>query len=111
MVDPGDQNVHPSPPEDDDGENLNMFNQRFDGDDYVDERDRPRLTGQLRRIFAAVSDGEWYTLGEIAECTGDPEASISAQLRHLRKPRFGAHTVDRKHLGGGLYSYRLGRPA
>ncbi|KKL56177.1 hypothetical protein LCGC14_2247980, partial [marine sediment metagenome] len=36
------------------------------------------------------------TLCEIEDLTGDPPASISAQLRHLRKERFGAHTVERR---------------
>ena len=28
-------------------------------------------------------------------------------MRHLRKPRFGGHTIEREHLGGGLYRYKL----
>ncbi len=80
---------------------------RFDGDDYVDERDRPRLRGQILRIFNLMKDGNWRTLASIEASTGDPPASISAQLRHLRKARFGAHKVEREHNGRGLYSYRL----
>lgn len=80
---------------------------RFDGDDYTPERDDPRLTAQQRRIWQVMSDGEWHTLAGIAFITRDPEASVSAQLRHLRKPRFGGHTIDRRHLGNGLYEYRL----
>jgi hypothetical protein len=51
--------------------------------------------------------GEWRTLAEISELTGDPPASISAQLRHLRKARFGAHEVRKIHLGDGLYKYSV----
>jgi hypothetical protein len=80
---------------------------RFDGSDYQPVRDDVRLTGQLRRIWDLMADGEWRTLGEIAGATGDPEASISAQLRHLRKPRFGGHLVSKVYLGFGLYSYRV----
>jgi len=80
---------------------------RFDGDDYEAKRDNARLTGQLLRIWDVVCDEKWRTLREIANLTGDPEASISAQLRHLRKPRFGGHTVERQHIEGGLYKYRL----
>ena len=36
--------------------------------------------------------GDWRTLRSIADCTGDPEASVSAQLRHLRKDRALART-------------------
>jgi hypothetical protein len=80
---------------------------RFAGSDYVAMRDDIRLTGQLLRIWRVVNDGLWRTLGQIASSTGDPEASVSAQLRHLRKARFGAHTVEKVHLGDGLYRYRL----
>ena len=80
---------------------------RFDGADYKPKRDDVRLSGQLLRIFTLMRDGNWRTLGSIASKTGDSEASISAQLRHLRKKRFGAHTVNRRHLGSGLYEYQL----
>jgi hypothetical protein len=83
------------------------FDQRFDGDDYVDERDRTRLRGQILRIFTLMSDHAWRTLQEITDTTGDPHSSVSAQLRNLRKARFGHHTVDREHLGHGLYRYRV----
>ena len=80
---------------------------RFNGADYQPERDNARLTGQLRRIFECMEFGQWRTLPEIARLTGDPEASISAQLRHLRKPRFGGHKVNREYISDGLYRYQL----
>jgi len=55
----------------------------------------------------AVQDGKWRSLKEIASMTGDPEASVSAQLRHLRKARFGGHTIEKSYEGGGLYLYRM----
>jgi hypothetical protein len=79
----------------------------FNGDDYNHERDSDRLTGQLLRIFEVVKDSKWRTLKEIAMLTGDPEASISAQLRHLRKPRFGSHEVEKQYVDRGLYKYRV----
>ena len=79
----------------------------FNGADYVPERDWDRLTTQIGRVFNCMKDKRWRTLKEIAESTGDPEASISAQLRHLRKDRFGGHAVNRKHMGSGLYRYQL----
>jgi hypothetical protein len=80
---------------------------RFDGDDYVPERDNDRLIRQYERIFSLMRDGVWRGLREIESKTNDPPASISAQLRHMRKRRFGAHTIDRRYLGEGLYEYRL----
>lgn len=80
---------------------------RFDGPDYEPERDTPRLTAQLLRIFDLMKDGAWRTLAQIETATGDPQASISAQLRHLRKPRFGRHTINKDYVGDGLYLYQL----
>lgn len=80
---------------------------RFNGADYSPNRDNARLTGQLRRIWEIVIDGRWYTLKDIAVRTGDPEPSISAQLRHLRKPRFGGYIVEREYIANGLYQYRV----
>lgn len=80
---------------------------RFNGAAYNHERDAPRLTSQLDRVKALMSDGEWRTLAQVASQTGDPHASVSAQLRHLRKERFGNHTVDRRHIQGGTFEYRL----
>lgn len=83
---------------------------RFSGSDYDHDRDQPRLAGQLKRIFNLMADGTWRTLGEIEAATGAPQASISAQLRHLKKPRFGSHIVEKRHRGDakcGLYEYRL----
>jgi len=84
-----------------------QMNLRFDGADYNRDRDDARLTGQILRVWNCVSDGGWRTLKQIAQETGDPEASVSAQLRHLRKPRFGGHTVEREYIDNGLYKYRL----
>ena len=80
---------------------------RFDGADYQPVRDDIRLTGQLLRIWNVVFDQQWRTLEQISQETGDPPASISAQLRHLRKPRFGEHEVEKQYLGNGLYKYRV----
>ena len=80
---------------------------RFDGATYVPERDDERLTSQLGRIWNLMRDGQWRTLNQIADTTNDPPASVSSQLRHLRKVRFGAHTVARRYIGRGLYEYRL----
>src|SRR5260370_8663305 len=36
----------------------------------------------------------WLTLDELAKLTHYPPASISAQLRHLRKPEYGGVVVE-----------------
>ena len=80
---------------------------RFNGSDYVPARDDARLAAQHSTIKQLMRDRKWRTLGEIEAVTGYPQASISAQLRHLRKKRFGAFIIEKKYLGRGLYAYRM----
>lgn len=86
---------------------MDIAQVRFNGADYVPERDNERLVKQLDRVVWAMQDEHWHTLSAVARMTGDPEASVSAQLRHLRKPRFGGHTVERRYVADGLYEYKL----
>ena len=79
----------------------------FNGSDYDHGRDAPRLTDQMNRVFNVLSDKRWHTLEEIAAITGDPTPSVSAQIRHLRKARFGGWDIQKIHQHGGLFSYRL----
>lgn len=90
---------------------LDIFKSpRFNGSDYVPKLDDLRLTGQMKRIYSVMKDGRWRTLSEIENLTGDPQSSISAQLRHLRKERFGSHTLLKRRRGiesSGLFEYQL----
>ena len=81
---------------------------RYEGP--VNADDCARLEGQTLRIYRLMIDGIWRTLEEIQRATGDPQASISAQLRHLRKGRFGSNIVD-KQRRGNQWEYRLQRRA
>lgn len=86
------------------------FNARFNGSDYEPELDDKRLQGQIKRIYELMKDGKFRSLAEIEMVTGDPQASISAQLRHLRKTRFGGFVVNRQRRGerkDGLFEYQL----
>ena len=95
---------------------LNLFKRtppetRFDGATYNAKVDCQRLTPQTQRVYDAMLDGRWRSLFELSVKTGDPEASVSARLRDLRKQRFGAFVVDRRRRGNsdhGLFEYRLG---
>jgi len=78
-----------------------------DGETFVYERDARRLAGQHFRVLAFIKDGQWHTLSEIAAFTKDPEASVSARLRDLRKPKFGSHVIERQYVERGLWKYRL----
>lgn len=81
----------------------------FDGDG-ISPADHLRLGAQARRVLDVVADGQWRTLAELASATGDPESSVSARLRDLRKPKFGGYGIDRRLRSPGLHEYRLTQP-
>lgn len=82
----------------------------FNGSDYNHEEDAERLYIQHVRIRELMRDGKWRTLKQISDTTKDPEASVSAQLRHLRKIRFGGFVIEKRCRGyrkNGLFEYRM----
>ncbi len=88
----------------------------FDGVTYEPKFDATRLRGEMARVYDTISGTRfgirrpWWTLAEIRDATGAPEASISARLRDLRKARFGSHTVNRRRRGDpskGVFEYQL----
>lgn len=82
-----------------------------DGETFDAGVDGVRLNAQTQRIFEAMKDHQWRTLGEIAAITRDGEPSISARLRDLRKEKFGSYEVARRRRGEakrGLWEFQLG---
>lgn len=47
-------------------------------------------------MLAAGQCETWLTLHELARLTGYGEASVSAQLRNLRRPEYGGFVVDKQ---------------
>jgi hypothetical protein len=78
-----------------------------DGATYDHARDGRRLAAQHHRVLALMRDGAWRSLSQIAAATKDPEASVSARLRDLRKPEFGSYLIERRYVRRGLHEYRL----
>jgi len=68
------------------------------------EYDARRLRSQreiIRDVMLSAADCEtWLTLGELRALTRYGEASISAQLRHLRKSENGGYEVVKRHREG-----------
>jgi hypothetical protein len=69
---------------------------------------RPATAGRRRQrdvlcdVMLNASQCEtWLTLDELAKLTHYPPASISAQLRHLRKPEFGGYEVEKRQRVSG----------
>lgn len=74
----------------------------------------------VRDVMLSAADCEtWLTLEELSRLTRFGAASISAQLRHLRKPSHGAFVVEKRRRdaasavrpeqAGALWEYRLRR--
>lgn len=82
---------------------------KFDGETFDPERDEARLSALLERVKRCLSDHEWWTLERLAKEAGGTEASVSARIRDLRKPKFGSHRVDRRYRDNGTWEYRLAR--
>ena len=85
------------------------------GPAYEARHDEARLRTQhevIRDVMLSAAEiGTWLTLRELAGITRYGEASISAQLRHLRKPTFGGYAVEKRRRGEpscGVWEYRLG---
>ena len=79
---------------------------RFDSGVALTASDHTRLGKQIQRVFDVLSDGQWHTVPEVARRTGDPENSVAAQCRNLRKPKHGGHTIERRRTGN-YYEFRL----
>jgi hypothetical protein len=76
------------------------------------EYDARRLRSQreiIRDVMVSAADCKmWLTLGELRALTRYGEASISAQLRHLRKTENGGYEVVKRHREGGRLGGRVG---
>jgi len=85
----------------------------FGGETYDPEQDGERLyrqIGRVRRLFER-NPGKWFTLRELSNFVGAPEASVSARLRDLRKNKFGGFEIEAARIqhGSGTWRYRMPR--
>ncbi len=77
------------------------------GSTFNQEMDSERLLKQSGRVFEFVKSGRWLTLREISDATGDPEASVSARLRDLRRLGLTVHRRRRGDAKRGLHEYSV----
>ncbi len=81
------------------------------GPSFDEAKDGERVRDQMQVIRDFCLARPWMTLNSLHNALGYPEASISAQLRHLRKERFGAYRVEkRRRTEEGLWEYRVLSP-
>jgi hypothetical protein len=82
------------------------------GPDFNERIDGARVRQQMWEVRSwMLKQTTWKTLHEISGTLNYPEASVSAQLRHLRKESFGGYQVlKRRRDGKGTWEYRVLRP-
>ncbi len=67
------------------------------GEPRAGAKERETQLNTIRDLMVAAADrGTWLTLNEIGERTEFAQASISAQLRHLRKQCHGHYCVEKR---------------
>jgi hypothetical protein len=80
------------------------------GPAYDKKLDGKRIKKQLDCIRDyMLMFNSWWTLSELRDVLNYPESSISAQLRHLRKDRFGGYEVNKRRRSGGTWEYKVER--
>ena len=92
---------------------LSMNKHIFSGADYQPELDFKPLMDQFNRIKSLMMDGRARTVDEIISAIRVPGKidganAVQAQLRNMRKPKFGGYNVVRNRRNGTRESeYRL----
>jgi len=76
---------------------------RIKGETFDPQRDGARLETLLERVRVFLEDGEWRTLGEIADACRGSEASCSARIRDLRAAGI---EIEKQYVRQGLWKYR-----
>lgn len=90
-------------------------NVKIDGFAYEPDLDEERLRTQMRQVFSILkSTYDWLTVEQISNIMGErfdvqaPEASVSAQIRNLRKRANGGYLIrGRYRKGARIYEYKL----
>jgi DNA-binding NarL/FixJ family response regulator len=78
----------------------------FDGAVIDHKVDQKPLEKQLKAIYNLMQDGVYRSLSDIATKLNIGESSVSAQLRNLRKERYGGFEVQKTRVDR-LWLYRL----
>ena len=93
-----------------------MKKKRLTGARHVHVRNQREVLREV--VLAAGECDTWLTLLELSRLTHFGEASVSAQLRHLRKPQFGGYVIEKRQRevdevvradGGVVWEYKLNR--
>jgi DNA-binding MarR family transcriptional regulator len=64
------------------------------GETFVPEKTQREILRDV--LLNAAESSAWLTLNQLAEKTSYAQASISAQLRHLRKQQYGGWLIEKR---------------
>ena len=77
------------------------------GEGIIRKQDIPILYKGVQQVFDIMKDGNWYTIPQLRDRTGQEGAD-----RRMRELRQNGYTVDRRRVGDSrLWEYRLDVPA
>jgi hypothetical protein len=79
------------------------------GPAFDKKEDGERVNKQHVSIREYMLVAGWKSLADIEKVLSYPQASISAQLRHLRKPVFGGYQVEKRRVGS-FWEYKVSVP-
>lgn len=79
----------------------------WDRNNPKDEDRAIKLTTDMSKVLDILLDHKPHLVKEIAGRLSLPECSVSAQIRHLRKEKFGAYTVKLIRITKSLSAYQL----
>jgi len=89
---------------------LNLYESKYvasiGGEGIIRKQDIPILYKGVQQVFDIMKDGNWYTIPQLRERTGQEGAD-----RRMRELRQNGYTVDRRRVGDSrLWEYRLDLP-
>lgn len=61
----------------------------------------------IGRTFEVLKDGQWHTLADINNVTGDSPARIASRIRELRMPMYGNYNIDTQQVSAYVWKYKI----
>lgn len=87
-------------------EQINMGLTKFHGESYIEDLDRDRLTGQVKRLFEVLKSGVAYRCDELSELSNVAMGSIPKRASDLRI--YHGYIIEANRVTDcGLHTYQL----
>ncbi len=82
-----------------------LENAKFHGESFNEKIDRPRLQGQLERIYKVLEFGEVWDCETLSKMSNVSMGSVPKRISDLRV--YHGYIIECKRLKKGLFSYQL----